>query len=97
MSKAIKIILLVIIVLAIPGGVILSYLVFGKDKQLFGYTKYKVTGDGNDNAEDHASGVYNVYRLVNYLEMDMDTFFNANQAIKDVDYIPYGTIVNITK
>lgn len=90
MSKTIKILIVLVLVLVIPGGVLIAY--FGKNK-LMGYKTYIVDGNGNDDVDDQKNKVFNAYRLANVLKQDIQTFFEINNNFGGETWLPYGTKV----
>lgn len=86
-KDTLKIILVVLLVLAVPGGIVISYILVGMPKY------HTVSDEGNTDAADKAAKVFNIYALVNMLGADFDEFYKLNPSLKDVDYVPYGTRV----
>lgn len=97
MNKTLKIILIVILVLAVPGGVIISYFLAGKPQY------YVVSDFGNDDANDRLNKVFNIYKIAAYLGVDVDELLKSNPGITDaygnadVTYVKYGTKIKYAK
>lgn len=98
MNSKVKMIVVLILVLFVPGGILAAYFLRSKKKDTTGYTEYVVGSENNNpNQEDHANKQFNPYSLIEVLKLDEDEFIDMNPFVLDYDYIDYGTVVYIRK
>lgn len=98
MNPKVKMVLILVLVLFVPGGILAAYFLRSKKKNDKGYSEYVVGSESNNpNQEDHANKQFNPYTLIDVLGLDEDEFIDMNPFILDQDYIDYGTVVYIQK